>query len=65
MMYPCFVSGGLVFGIFGKRTNKYGRDPIVLFGFITHLVTFYLILLNIPNMAPVKTTYEKSFLHQR
>ena len=58
-------TGGLVFGIFGKKTNKYGRDPIVLFGFILHLITYYLIFLNVPDEAPLKVTDGESKLNYR
>ncbi|XP_065066006.1 UNC93-like protein MFSD11 [Rhopilema esculentum] len=57
------ITGGLIFGIFGKRTNKYGRDPIVLLGFVIHMVTFFLILLNIPDHAPIGQTMDDTHLH--
>ncbi|XP_057310453.1 UNC93-like protein MFSD11 [Hydractinia symbiolongicarpus] len=47
------ITGGLLFGIFGKRTIKYGRDPVVLLGFLVHMLTFYLIFLNLPDRAPI------------
>ena len=56
------IVGGLLFGIFGKLTNKYGRDPVVLIGFLVHMVTFYLIFLNVPNDAPLNTTSGESWL---
>ncbi|XP_068760630.1 UNC93-like protein MFSD11 [Montipora capricornis] len=57
------ISGGLMFGIFGKRTNKFGREPIVFLGMICHWICFLLIFLNLPDMSPlqavsrVKETY--------
>jgi len=57
------ITGGLLFGILGSRTNKYGRDPIVFLGFIIHMVTFYLIYLNIPEHAPIGTTNSDTILH--
>ena len=52
-----------MFGIFGKRTNKFGREPIVFLGMICHWICFLLIFLNLPDMSPlqavsrVKETY--------
>eukprot|EP00794_Sanderia_malayensis_P009173 gene9173-10146_t len=57
------ITGGLAFGIFGKRVNKYGRDPIILFGYIVHMVTFFLIFINIPDKAPMGSTLEDTFIH--
>lgn len=46
------VFGGVSFGLLGARTsNKLGRDPIVILGFIIHIVAFFLIFLNLPNVA--------------
>lgn len=41
-----------MFGMLNK-CNRYGRNPVVLLGLITHFVAFYLIFLNIANDAPV------------
>lgn len=48
------ITGGLVFGIFGKRSNKFGREPIVLFGMLVHWVCFLLIFLNLPDISPIQ-----------
>ena len=48
----CFLTGGLLFGIFGKRSNRFGRDPIVLFGAAVHWICFLLIFLNLPDKSP-------------
>jgi hypothetical protein len=46
------VFGGIAFGLLGARTsNKLGRDPIVILGFIIHIIAFFLIFLNLPNVA--------------
>ncbi|XP_020618413.1 UNC93-like protein MFSD11 [Orbicella faveolata] len=50
------IIGGLLFGIFGKRSNKFGRDPIVLFGAAVHWICFLLIFLNIPDNTPKTAT---------
>ncbi|KAK2710953.1 UNC93-like protein MFSD11 isoform X2 [Artemia franciscana] len=52
------IVGGLLFSIFGKKTARWGQDPIVLFGFVTHVVGFFIVFLNIPadaNMGPTDT----------
>ena len=51
-----------MFGLFGKRTNKYGRDPIVLLGFIFHMASYYLIFINIPSETPLKSSGEATYL---
>jgi MFS-type transporter involved in bile tolerance (Atg22 family) len=51
------VFGGVVFGLLGKRiSTKIGRDPIVILGFIVHIVAFFLIFLNLPNYANLGDT---------
>ena len=51
------VFGGVSFGLLGARTsNKLGRDPIVILGFIIHLIAFFLIFLNLPNAANLGDT---------
>lgn len=45
------ILGGGVFGMLNK-CNKYGRNPVVLLGLITHFVAYYLIFLNIASDAP-------------
>eukprot|EP00117_Sycon_ciliatum_P043178 scpid73283/ scgid31298/ UNC93-like protein MFSD11; Major facilitator superfamily domain-containing protein 11; Protein ET len=46
------ILGGLVFGILGKRTIKYGRDPIVVAGLVIHVATYYIIYLNMLPRTP-------------
>ena len=45
------IMGGAIFGIFGKRTRRFGRDPIVILGMLLHMVSFLLIFYTIPNNA--------------
>lgn len=45
------ILGGGLFGIFGKYTNRFGKDPVVLLGMLVHLVTYFLIYLNLPAHA--------------
>lgn len=46
------ILGGGVFGMLNKYI-RFGRNPVVLLGLITHYLAFYLILLNIAKDAPV------------
>ncbi|XP_051797367.1 UNC93-like protein MFSD11 [Acanthochromis polyacanthus] len=46
------ILGGGVFGLLNKD-NRFGRNPVVLLGLITHYVAFYLIFLNIASDAPI------------
>lgn len=56
------ILGGAVFGILGKKTNKYGRDPVVLLGFLIHMVSFYLIYLNLPPKATLHATMQPAII---
>ncbi|XP_039261374.1 UNC93-like protein MFSD11 isoform X2 [Styela clava] len=56
------IFGGLIFGIFGRRTVKYGRSPVVFLGFFLHLAAFFLIFLNIPDEAPLHQTHEVAYI---
>ena len=44
-------TGGALFGIFGKYTNRFGKDPIVLLGLLVHFATFLLVFYNFPVLA--------------
>ncbi|KAL2076636.1 hypothetical protein ACEWY4_027764 [Coilia grayii] len=46
------ILGGGVFGMLNK-CNRFGRNPVVLLGLVTHYVAFYLIFLNIAPDAPI------------
>jgi MFS-type transporter involved in bile tolerance (Atg22 family) len=51
------VSGGVAFGLLGSKiTTKLGRDPIVILGFVVHVLAFFLIFLNLPNYANLGDT---------
>lgn len=59
------ILGGGLFGIMDK-CNRYGRNPVVFLGLITHFVAFYLIFLNIASDAPVapeEGTQMRAYLH--
>ncbi|XP_056144002.1 UNC93-like protein MFSD11 [Lampris incognitus] len=46
------ILGGGMFGMLNK-CNRFGRNPVVILGLITHFVAFYLIFLNIACDAPM------------
>lgn len=46
------ILGGGVFGMLNK-SNRFGRNPVVLLGLVSHYVAFFLIFLNIAPDAPV------------
>lgn len=51
-----------MFGIFGNKTNKWGRDPIVMAGFVLHAIAFFLIFLNLPDPSPLGKTDATAFI---
>lgn len=56
------ITGGLAFGILGSKTNKFGRNPIVILGFVLHIVAFILVFLNFPKDSPVQATSEDAYI---
>ncbi|XP_071442310.1 UNC93-like protein MFSD11 [Hetaerina americana] len=56
------VVGGLLFGILGKKTIRWGRDPIVLIGFLVHILTFCLIFINLPDASPFADTTDMAYI---
>ncbi|XP_014367776.1 UNC93-like protein MFSD11 isoform X2 [Papilio machaon] len=57
------VLGGALFGILGSKTTRWGRDPIVIMGYIIHVTSFFLIFINLPNVAPFGDTMETSYIN--
>lgn len=55
------ILGGGVFGMLNK-CNRFGRNPVVLFGLVVHFVAFYLIFLNIASDAPKQETDARAFM---
>ena len=51
-----------MFGIFGKRITERGRDSVVLLGMLVHFVTFFLILLNMPDKSPNNASHDMGYL---
>ncbi|XP_066996163.1 UNC93-like protein MFSD11 [Anabrus simplex] len=56
------VLGGALFGILGHRTIRWGRDPIVMIGYLIHMLSFFLIFLNLPDASPFKDTEDEAFI---
>ncbi|KAF5273713.1 hypothetical protein FQA39_LY07403 [Lamprigera yunnana] len=56
------VLGGALFGIFGSKFTRWGRDPIVMAGFTIHLISFFLIFINLPDSSPFALTNEEAFI---
>nr|XP_002126089.1 UNC93-like protein MFSD11 isoform X1 [Ciona intestinalis] len=57
------ILGGALFGIFGKKLTRYGRDPVVLLGGVVHLASFFLIFINIPDDAPIHGTHDQAYIY--
>lgn len=55
------VFGGSLFGILASKTTRFGRDPIVIAGYVIHMVAFLLIFFNLPDNAPFNDTDDISF----
>ncbi|XP_050084205.1 UNC93-like protein MFSD11 [Anopheles aquasalis] len=58
------VVGGVAFGLLGTRiTTRYGRDPVVIVGGVLHLISYFLVFINLPNVAPFGNTDEVSYIN--
>ncbi|CAG0921941.1 unnamed protein product [Notodromas monacha] len=49
----------------GKKTIKYGRDPVVLLAAFAHLAAFFLIFLNLPNNSAFGPTSDEAYITSR
>lgn len=58
-------AGGLIFGILGKIARKYGRNLIVLLGFLLHILSFFLIFLNLPDDTPTNVSSAPAYIEPR
>ena len=57
------ISGGLIFGIFGKYLNRFiGRSPRYLLGIIAHMGAYLIAFLNIPFDCPIGETNESAII---
>lgn len=57
------VLGGVAFGLLGKRSAKWGRDPIVIIGFIIHIISYFLVFMNLPDVAVFGDTDEVAYFN--
>ena len=56
------IIGGLLFSILGEQTNKFGRDPIIILGFILHMIAYFLSFMNFPDDCPANPTHGPIYL---
>ncbi|CAI4227383.1 unnamed protein product [Auanema sp. JU1783] len=56
---------GIAFGVFGKRTSKFGNYPIVFFGISVGLISYVLTVINLPSNSPYEDSYGKSLITPR
>ena len=47
------VLSSTLIGLWGRRINKIGRTPVIVLGFVTSMVAYLLILINLPNECPL------------
>lgn len=57
------IAGGALFGILGKKTNKYGRDPVILLGYLFHMITFFCIYINLPSKSTLHETMQPAIIN--
>ena len=58
-------TGGAAFGLFGKKTNKFGRDPIVVFGYVLQMAAFYIAFINLPMDSPIRESSGSTYFTTR
>ncbi|XP_062507768.1 UNC93-like protein MFSD11 [Corticium candelabrum] len=54
------ITGGLLFGLLGKRVVRSGRDPVIVLGLVTHIVFVGVTFLNLPSNSPYEVTVDLS-----
>ncbi|KAH9413623.1 DUF895 domain membrane protein [Dermatophagoides pteronyssinus] len=54
------IVGGLIFGILGSKTVRWGRDPIIILGYFVHMISFLLIMINFPPDSTISETVKQS-----
>lgn len=57
------ICGGAAFGLIGNRHGAgFGRDSVILFGYVVHIICFFLIFINSPDESPLEDTFQRAFL---
>lgn len=57
------ICGGAAFGLIGNRQREgFGRDSVVFFGYVVHIICFFLIFINSPDESPLQDTSQIAFL---
>ncbi|GAV02387.1 hypothetical protein RvY_12960 [Ramazzottius varieornatus] len=57
------ILGSFVYGLVDKRFPRLGRDPVVVSGYLLHMIAFFLVFVNIPNDAPLGDTFSEAIIH--
>ncbi|XP_055329395.1 UNC93-like protein MFSD11 [Paramacrobiotus metropolitanus] len=57
------ILGSIIFGLADTRFPRMGRDPVIICGFVSHMVAIFLVFINIPNAAPLGATFDDGFIH--
>jgi len=56
------ILGGAIFGLLGKKTIRYGRDPIIMLGYVVHMISFFLVFINLPFQSSLQNTFEPAYI---
>uniref|UniRef100_A0A0N5AB91 UNC93-like protein MFSD11 n=1 Tax=Syphacia muris TaxID=451379 RepID=A0A0N5AB91_9BILA len=56
------IVGGLCFGIFGDKFRRFGRHPIVITGYLAHLICYALSFINLPFGTTIRDDYD-AYIH--
>ena len=56
------ITGGAFFGIFGKKTIKRGKEPVILLGFALHMISYFIIYFNLPAASSLVETDDKAMM---
>ncbi|GAU99681.1 hypothetical protein RvY_10642 [Ramazzottius varieornatus] len=57
------ILGSFVYGLVDKWFPRIGRDPVVVSGYLLHMLAFALVYVNIPHDAPLGNTFSEAIIH--